>query len=180
MFTLAKMVRFSIILLFLILSCSPKVISYLNDRSAFSRYNTFYLQNLKRSGAAREGVTPRIEQAILGNMEYRDYEFSKDDPDLLLRYEIISSTRSDVRVNPSPYGFAGNLSVRTFNESIILLELKDRKTDKLVWQASIDMRDHAQLRKRKDPLQAAVKKLFDTFPYRAGWPNPDQTLISND
>lgn len=175
------MVRSSIILLFFLISCSPKVISYVSERASFSQYNTYYLLNTKKTGSASgDDITPRLEQAIKSNMGYRGYEEDLEMPDLLLRYELISSTRSEVNVTGSPYSYVGNISYRTFNESILLLELKDRKTDKLVWQASIDMRDHSDIRKKKDPLRSAVNKLFETYLYRAGQAQKDETLLPND
>lgn len=176
MIILAFMVKNLVILLLILSACSPKIISYINERSDFSSYESFYVINLKKGKLGPEDVTPRLEDAIRSNMLLRNYTIDKENPDLILRYEVVSSTKSNVSVSGSPFMF-GSITRNVFNESIILFEMKDGKTNKLVWQASIDMNDHAELLKRKDPLKAAVNELFSSYLYKAGEGQPDPTLI---
>ena len=44
-------------------------------------------------------------------------------------------------------GYFGPTS-RTITESVILLEMTDFKTSKLVWQASLDLREHNKITKK--------------------------------
>lgn len=171
-----------LILALLTFGCkSSKVVHYLNEDASFEKFNSYYLLNLKsKSRASEDNIIPRLEENIQQQMAERGYELSIEEPDLILRYELVASTETDVNMNRVPFGYFGTVSVRTFNSSILLLEMKSQKSNKLVWHASIDMQNHQDLRKRKDPLEAAVNRLFTTYPYRAGTSQMDKSLESDE
>jgi len=109
-------------------------------------------------------------------MSRRGYSETKAKPDLLFRYEIVANTRTESTVNNTSFYSVPTVNTRTFLESALLIDLKQRDNKKLVWQASIDMRQHTRKSKNKDPLSDAIKQLFTTYAYRAGSKSPDPTL----
>ncbi len=161
-------------------SCAPRVVNYVNNQSNFSEYNTYVLLGLKGRDVG-ENADPsdlllRLESRIDSEMDRRGYSKS-DEPDLILRYEVISSSKTE-RNNNSPFfdPYFYQPTLRTITESVILLEMTDFKTKKLVWQASLDLREHNKITKKKDFLQSAVISIFNTYLYRAGKRQPDETL----
>jgi hypothetical protein len=54
--------------------------------------------------------------------------------------------------------------------------MTDQKTKKLVWQASLDVKDFQRSAKKKDAVLKAVTHIFNTYPYRAGQKEPDPSL----
>jgi hypothetical protein len=170
--------RYSILIMVVLFACKgPKVVLYLNEDIDYSKYRTYYLLNLKSKGkASDDNIIPMLEEMIQSEMHRRNYVFDKDEPDLILRYELIANTETDIRVTGSPYNPPNYLSINTFNRSILLLELKDRKSEKLLWQASVDMQNHQDLRRRKNPIVAAVHEIFSTYFYKANSSEPDPSL----
>lgn len=164
----------------MLIACKgPNVVLYLDDEVDYSKYETYYLLNLKSKGkASDDNIIPMLEEMIQSEMHRRSYIFDKQDPDLILRYELIASTETDISVTGSPYSPPNYLSINTFNSSILLLELKDLKNEKLLWQASVDMQNHQNLRKRKNPIAAAVQSVFATYLYKANSDDRDPSLAN--
>ncbi len=174
------MIRWLFFLLFAT-GCTVRVVQFINDDANFRSYRSYALLGLKGQNVSAESenseLLQRIEKFINAEMARRDYQIN-DNPDLVLRYEIVSSTQTESRnTNPylNPYYYPP--SYRTITESIILLEMTDYNTKKLVWQASLDLREHNKITKRKDALQVAITNIFNTYLYRAGSRTPDQSLF---
>jgi len=166
----------------ILLSCSTqKIVHYINEEASFQNYNSYYLLNTKGNIRAKDDeLIPRLENVILREMEKREYFFDDENPDLILRYELVAMTETEVRSTNTPYTFTGSVMVSSFNQSILLFELKDRKSNKLVWHGSIDMKNHQELKSKKDPIKAAVKLVFDSYPYKAGSDEKDLSLLVNE
>lgn len=167
-----------ILVLFFILcfiqSCAPpKVIKFLNSELDFSQYQTYRLIHYKSDDKsfAAEGMAfySEIENGIRQNMLAKGYE-PVERPDLIARYEIVSTTATETRnQNYDPYGYNYYIppATKKYTEGIVLIELRDRKQKKLVWQASLDlkynMRGEAKL-----TLLESINRIFETYPYEAG------------
>ncbi len=169
--------------LLLTVGCSQKVVNFVNEDSDFGSYSSYVIRNFKVSEA---NVSPEgerllmiLETSLENQMRRRDYKKVGQSPDLLLRYELLTNLNSRTNVDQTPYSPIVRVNTRTFKESALLVELTDRKTRKLVWQASIDMKDPGK--KPADRfLQEAIVKMFNSYLYRANSSEQDQSLISNE
>ena len=162
-------------------SCSPNIISYQNPDAKYERFETYRIVNLKvdKSQLDKESalVYSTIRKEIEHEMTKRDYALSDVSPDLILRYELTSSSR--VQTTAQQVGFSPyyNVSSRTIHESILLLELIDQNK-KLVWQGSYDLQQERKESRLVKVIENAVAKIFTSYPYRALMPEPDQALTS--
>lgn len=163
------------IVLLYIQSCAPtKVVKFLNDELDYSQYHTYRLIHYKSDDKSfsSEGIAfyTEIETAIDQNMAAKGYQ-TADRADLIARYEIISTTVTESNSrNSDPYGYntyTFSRNARKHTEGIVLIELRDRKQKKLVWQGSLDLkytaRDEANL-----TVLESINQIFETYPYQAG------------
>ncbi|MFT7031941.1 MAG: hypothetical protein ACJA2S_000437 [Cyclobacteriaceae bacterium] len=174
-----------------IASCSAStVIQYIDEEADFKNYHTFKIINYKNDNKeySSEGnaFVDSIEFYIDSQMRQRAYEVEVR-PDLMVRYELISGVESEVDYSNSNF-YGGRTNFNQFNnpyyygpretrhiEGILLLEIKERKTKKLVWQGSLDLK---YSKKKKDSnlglMQDAITEIFTTYPYMAGRSQPIQ------
>ncbi len=170
-----------VLLCVLLSSCtSYKVVTFTNSNSRFNSYFSYEIAHLKTKAGNAEQKKPevvlRLEDAIHQQMAERKYQRSGNRPDLRLRYEIISNQRTEYDMDTysyrqsiyNPYGYYYNLNERNFTESILLLELTDVSTNKVVWQGSLDLRYSRKSKKTDNLIQEAVIKIFDSYRYTAG------------
>lgn len=154
---------------------------FVNDESKFDQYGTYLVVNYKVSNAelSKEGLEllSNIETQLQEQLNKRGYQAVSTRPDILLRYEFISNNNSRSSVSNNPYDPFVTVNTRTFRESILLLELTDRETKKLIWQGSIDLRQQHKPSKKQEELDKAIVALFNTYPYRALNATPDPSLI---
>ena len=157
----------------LIGSCAgPKPISFLNDRMDLRDYKTYKLIVFKSDeNFDVQGMVffNQLEKAIMENMDKRLFDPSER-PDLIVRYEIVSSQRTENQ-KPNyydPYSFYTPQFNRTisYTEAILLIEFRDRRKKKLVWQGSLDI--DLTKSKPEDLIYNAVNQVFTTYPYQAG------------
>lgn len=166
-----------IIIGMLAFACStPKVIKYLDADLDYSAYHTYRLINYKSDDKSydEEGLAlfNQIEQSINQNLQDKGYKPASK-ADLVARYEIVSTTTTENR-GYDPYAFnrAYYDPYNTWNnqkriEGVILIELRDKKRKKLVWQGSLDLK-YAKKEDPKETLTKAINHIFATYPYRAG------------
>ncbi|RED94358.1 uncharacterized protein DUF4136 [Marinoscillum furvescens DSM 4134] len=162
-------------------SCSPKVIHFTNEKARFAAYETYEIVNYKsgQREISAEGVEVQsiIASELEKQMDERSYRRVSNDPELILRYELVSAQRSEVTERTSFYNFNyREYTIRTILESVILLELTDRTTGKLVWQASVDLNKYAKKDSKEEILKDAIAMLFDTYLYRAKSNRKDESL----
>lgn len=170
--------------LIFLLGCGVKVIQYINTDAPFGSYEEYVLIGLKGKNINNtdpsQDIRPRLETAIRGEMNRRNYIERSDEPDLIVRYEIVSGTVSQRNTNNGRIGMVPGMvpmyNLSTAVESVLLLEIISAKNQKLVWQASVDLRDHSKKTKRKDVLVSAVEKMFNTYLYEAGKKTPSANL----
>ena len=160
-------------------ACNPKIIQYSNEKAHYKDFKTFYLVNSKEdhiNSAQSEEVNSLLEPYLMEEMIRRDYRTDANNPDLILRYEIISSTEVTRNNNQQLY-YYNPYPINRYNiRAVILLELIDAQTKKLVWQASEDIESSLRRRKEKDPLKGISIDLFNTYLYRAGDAEQDESL----
>lgn len=168
-------------------SCAPKIVQFTNDNARFSTYQSFTVVNYKFSSGdlSPEGteIMGSIHELIHAAMIHRGYVPDSQEPDLLIRFELISNQMTETSVASSPYTMRSfyypnqYFRTRTYLESALLIEINDRTNKKLVWQASVDLNKYTRKDKDQEILQKAVNQLFNTYLYRAGTNKPDETLI---
>lgn len=169
-------------------SCaSSKVVQYLDEDSNFKEYHSFKIINFKTENkeysAEGNAFVDSVETYIAHEMQNKAYVLNIK-PDLLVRYELISGVESEVNYNNNsnyyrnpgrgyynpfydPY-FYGPRSSKHI-EGILLLEIKERKTRKLVWQGSLDLKySKKNSNDNLELLKNTLTKIFKTYPYQAG------------
>lgn len=173
----------SILLLF---GCSPKAISYLNTEAEFDEFTSFRVVSVKLEGRKVEPESTKlfedIKTQIISQMKARSYEQSSISPDLTLRYELSSTTRTEQNSNSNnfnnTFGYPNySSSSRNIYESILLLELYDSEK-KLVWQGSYDLKQEKKVQKASVAIKNAVDIIFTSYPYKAGSKEIHQELTS--
>ena len=152
-------------------ACSQQVISFFDEEADLKSYTSYIILNFKTT----EGEISTEGKAFFDTLEsslhrkLQQYGFQPSTPpDILVRYELIANTETQTVTNPSPFAVP-SVSTRIFRESALLVELKDRETKKLIWHASIDLKQQSKKSKKEDMLKDAMEQLFTTLPL------PDQT-----
>ncbi|MEP0367464.1 MAG: DUF4136 domain-containing protein [Cyclobacteriaceae bacterium] len=171
----------------LLSQCNPKVVNFVNEEAAFEKYTAFATVNTKNNEAqmSDEGhaIKANIERAIDAQMLRRAYNKSNTNPDLIARYEIIAKQVSKTSSNSSGYYgtyYNPSFTVRTILEAVLLIELNDVKSRKVIWQASIDLSQYDKKSAQAELINEAVSRIFDTYLYTAGQNKPDPSLIENE
>ena len=160
-----------LLLCLIALGCNPKIVSYLNEKAPFDQFETYRLVSAKSDS---KNITPEntqifdlIKKNIHDQMSERSYQLSNVTPDLILRYEVLASTRVENNVNnPNRFYSPFQVNSRTIYESSLLLELLDQNK-KLVWQGSYDLKQEKKEKKASRAIEKAVGYIFTTFPYKA-------------
>ncbi|WP_420318860.1 DUF4136 domain-containing protein [Ekhidna sp.] len=169
----------TIIVLLVLSGCAPKVISYLNENSKFETFESYRIVSAKAESknvnAMNTQIFDLIKENITKEMEKRSFINSNVSPDLILRYEVTSSARTESNSTRDPFYPVYRINSRTIYESIILLELLD-KNKKLVWQGSFDLRQERKEKKASKAIEKAIGYIFTSFPYRALSDQPDESL----
>ncbi|MEQ6120229.1 DUF4136 domain-containing protein [Reichenbachiella sp. MALMAid0571] len=191
----SSLLTIAIVTLALCSCASSKVIQYLDEGSDFKEYHTFKIINFKTDNKeySNEGnaFVDSVETYIANEMQAKGY-VPDNKSDLLVRYELISGVESEVNYNNSNYYrnpgrgyyspfydpyFYGPSSSRHI-EGILLLEIKERKTRKLVWQGSLDLKYSKKSSDNNlELLKNTLLKIFKTYPYEAG---SDKPVIQKD
>ncbi|MFZ9044747.1 MAG: DUF4136 domain-containing protein [Cyclobacteriaceae bacterium] len=178
--------KFLWVVLILLAGCGVQVIQYVNVSAPFQNFDDYILIGLKGTNLPtteiEDDIRPRLEAAIQAEMERRNYSENSQNPDLIVRYEIVTGTVTQRNTNNNMFGFVpGMMPIYNYNqavESVLLLEILSSSNRKLVWQSSVDLRDHSKKTKRKDVLAAAVEKMFDTYLYVASKRTPSPELLN--
>ena len=178
--------KYSWLILLLSFGCSVRVIQFVNTDAPFRSFNDYILIGMKGKNLGNvDGdmdIRPRIESAIHSEMNRRKYAENPKEPDLIVRYELVSGTVTQ-RNNTNMMGYMPSITpmyyYNTAIESVLLIEILNEKNQKLVWQASVDLKDFSKKNKRKDLLTAAIKKMYDTYLYEAGKNEPNTELLNH-
>lgn len=160
------------------LGCSPRIVSYTNSNANFRGFETYLMINPKldsKIGNETSVGYELIKEEIRKEMKIRGYEESTVAPDLILRYEVSSSTRVQTSTSQSFFNPVYQINTRTIHEGVLLLELKDQRK-KLVWQGSYDLNNERKEKRIKKVLENAVGRIFTSYPYRAAQKDPDEDL----
>ena len=171
--------KYWVLFIIIITSCSSSnVIKFLNTELDYSKYLTYrliyYKSDDKSFSTEGQSLYTEIEKAIDQNMKDKKYVFAEK-PDLIARYEIISTTATESNSSYyDPYGYNSYYtprSTRKYTEGIVLIELRDRKQKKLVWQGSLDL-NSSRRRDVETSIFDSINEIFESYPYEAGSNEP--------
>jgi hypothetical protein len=175
-----------------LISCATQqnVVSFTNDDANFKKFQSYNIVNYKKGeqkySLQGELFVKKIEAGITDEMLKKNYEKSTN-PDIIVRYEVISSVNVETnnsnnpqfnsygRTNQynqyNPYDRSNNATSKVI-EGVLLIELKDRETKKLIWQASLDLKYSKNKNNEVDMLSNAIQMIFNKYHYEAGSDKP--------
>ncbi len=165
----------------LFLSCSQNVVTYTNSKAKFQNFSSYQIVNVKigkrKLPAAATELLGTIESQIRIEMEERrNYVSSNVKPDLILRYELASNTRTGSNTRNNALLQGPSFGSNVIYESVILIELLENK--RLIWQGSYDLNQSRREARNENTINKAISLIFTTYPYKAGIAEPDLSLTS--
>jgi len=172
-------------LLMVFVRCSgSKVIAFTGNNPDFGSYYTYRVEHLTTPEAPDEAakqMLSKVETAISNQMKARGYEMTEV-ADIVITYNLILDNKTDYRMDRtnrydyssryySPYGtYPYWFEKSEYTEGTLLVELREELGNKLVWQASLDMKYNRKTssKKKTDPVENAFDTIFSEYPYLAG------------
>ena len=172
--------------------CSgPKVIAFTGGNPDFGSYYTYKIQHPSTPEEQEQGeiqFLSRIEEAISGQMNSRGYT-QAGLSDMVVSYNLILDNKVDYRSNSSsrygyPYSYANTYSYWSdpywldrdeYTQGTLLVELRESLGNRLIWQASLDLRyrqKSSKKKKKNDPVEEAFGIIFSEYHYIAGKSQP--------
>lgn len=184
------MLRLTLVLFFAagLAACatSPNVDSLYDRDADFSQYKTFAFAETQSesTGKYTSLLDKFLKSAISRELLVRGYVRS-DKPDLLVNYHVSSKEKTDVYdvhrpsfsyyhyrytygYTPWPY-YGTELRVRKYTEGTLNIDLVDTGKKQLVWEGlTVGRIRNESLANLEGRINAAVKLVFDQYPFRAG------------
>jgi hypothetical protein len=156
-------------------SCnSIRVITHYNENSDFSKFHSFKTVNdIERPG--NTGTYTEyldLDRAIAAKMIERKYT-EETDADLGVHYRIILNKKIDYNYNRDrlyPYTNYETYG-RKYTEGVLIIEMRDRDTRKVVWQASLDLKINKR-KKLENVIEDTIDFIFSEYPFEAGSKKP--------
>ena len=168
----------SIVLVFILTSCSSVKVNYDYDKAVdFSSYSTYNYFSDMESGLNQLDER-RLLRALDSTLKSRGYRLAEE-PELFINImsdEYRSAPRNNVGVGIGGSGrnVGGGISVGlpiggSNLQRSIQFDLVDAQRDALVWQAVAEsgFRENASPSVKENQLRALVKKVFSQFPPKA-------------
>ncbi len=163
--------------LFTLAGCSnPKYTASVSPLADFARYKTFYCAeylegiNPAEPRYDNEEIRRLIRDAIISEMESRNYRLQDTDPDLLVEFVLIIQNKIDTiaqRTTDYRYWQGFQTDFYNYKTGTILINFVEKTKGELVWQGRADSvleHDPKNLKKR---LAQIIKKIFIKYPYFA-------------
>lgn len=186
-----SVVRFALVALFalLLVACAtgPRVSTDADPQADFSRYRSFaFFEPLAlESRGYSTLLSERLRDEARRQMESRGFVYDPTAPDLRVNLNALVEEKADVVAVPDvDWGWYYSYRARAYvavpvhgyrsqvvryREGTINVDLVDARERRLVWEGvavgSAAGRNPAE---RRDRAVAAVAKIFDAFPHRAG------------
>ena len=153
----------------LLYSCAaPKVVSYHDENVNFSEFETFNIATETDVAAQSTEEKDKIEAEILDEMEARGYRFSENG-EMNVQYRIILEAKTNVHTDRRTTRYYGRqyryyqTEVSRYSQGILLVEITDNRTHKLLWSSSLDLSFNQKSREKKD-LGGLIEMVFSKFP----------------
>lgn len=166
----SKKAYLPLLVLSLLIGCSPKAIFFVNEKAYDRQSETYFLvipkieKNLKEQPNESRSLYAHLEELIKSEMQRKGYQYSTINPDLTLRYEITSSTRTESNTFRDPFRPTFQVSTRTIREGVLWIEAYNAK-NKIVWQGSYNLNPARKEKRLQEVLKNAVFKIVETYPF---------------
>jgi len=159
----------ALVLIFFVGCSAPTITSNSEKSTNFNSYSSFSLANRKailrpnQHGYENPEINKIIKQAIANELIAAGYKLVKDNPDLLVVYDIVITEMVDPRVDSAViYKPWVDTKIDSFNysEGLLVVRLIDQRKGKMVWQGSLSgilNRNPKQFSKRAETY---ISKLF--------------------
>ena len=171
--------------------CSgPKVIAFTGNNPDFASYYTYRVKhpvNPDQPNDAGQEMFKKIEEEMGFQMAARGYE-GVEVADIVITYNLILDNKVEYRIDRtpgypysrryynSPYGSYPYywFDRSEYTEGTLLVELREELSNRLIWQASLDMKYNrrSSSKRKMDPVENAFKTIFSEYPYIAGNSKP--------
>lgn len=168
-----KITVFLMIMLFLCAGCSSVHVRTDYDRDAdFSAYHTYsWLPHSEKGHKLMRNKMVRREVVAAVNREMKESGFrevSRQEADLLITYYIGARNRVDVTRYGYRYGRWGRIhprrmSVHSYKEGTLIVDLVDTETRELVWRGWASSVLHGREGISRD-INNSVRELFKRYP----------------
>ncbi len=145
-----------------------KVVSHQTPNTNLSDYETYNIIDNENFSANNMQEKDKLEAAILKEMDSLGYNF-QETADLQVNYQIILGSATDIRQDQRFFPYRGNyyryntVDVSYYHEGILLIEIKENVSRRIIWQGSLDLKYNRRSKSKKS-IQELIGLIFDTFP----------------
>ncbi|MCH7512806.1 MAG: DUF4136 domain-containing protein [Bacteroidetes bacterium] len=163
--------------LFTLAGCSnPKYTASVSPLADFARYETFYCADCLEGIDHRmprydnEEIRRLIRDALISEMESRNYEMQETYPDLLVELVIVIKNKIDtVAQRTTDYRYWQGFQTDFYNYKVgsIFINIIERKKGEIVWQGRADSVLEQYPKNLKNRIEQIVEKIFKKYPYFA-------------
>ncbi|MEM1134522.1 MAG: DUF4136 domain-containing protein [Bacteroidota bacterium] len=172
-------------LVFFIVACSPKIKfrSHFKKDKDFSRTATYYwspLQEIVKPGQPlydNQVHREMIKKAIEKEMQRKGFKKDSLSPDLRIEYFIKLEDKRSVITAPLPYIDSFDQEYRVKVEQLkkgsLVIHLENASGTESIWLGSAEGTVEAIPTDISKKINHTVKKIFSTFPYKAGSTTPE-------
>jgi len=150
---------------------AQKVTVEFDESANFTQYKTFAIRqgqlNSKNAALNSELVRKNIETEIRKRLTEKGLTETQTQPDLNVRYTLGSARRREVEAYPAGWRGLGTRVVRVpYNEGTLVIDLRDRMKQSLVWRA-IAVEEKSDALKIQGKIDDMVKKSVEKYPPKA-------------
>lgn len=159
-----------------VVSCKPtlKVSSDYDKSANFSSYKTFSLYYLVTSKNVTQFNEERIWNSIREEMQKKGYIEDDNNPDIVVNAISVINNKKYLAANSSGSGIvrpyagmlssSGNIQAVHYKEGSLLIDVIDRRTNKLVWEGVGSAEFEKQPKDPEKVIKNAVNKILESFP----------------
>lgn len=150
---------------------AQKVTVEFDQVADFSQFKTFAIRqgqlNSKNAALNSELTRKKIDAEIRKRLAEKGLAETETRPDLNVRYTLGSARRREVEAYPAGwYGLGTRRVVVPYTEGTLVIDLRDRMKQALVWRA-IAVEDKSDALKIEGKLEDMVKKSIEKYPPKA-------------
>lgn len=184
----------NIVFLILLCSCSYyQVQTDYNESTNFSSFNSFAFEEPAQDLPINELDKDRIKGAIAYSLENKGYTQSYE-PEMVITFHVLEEQRERITTyEPYPYYYGGGYGywrggyycgayaspyfyggggyrtseVEQYNVAKIIVDIKDAKTNELVWQGIVTLGDLNAIdnpQRKINTINNSIEKLFQKYP----------------
>jgi hypothetical protein len=172
-----------VLALFLILIASgcasgPQIRVDMDARANMKAYRTFaFFDSVSTDGAAYTSLlSSRLKAATRAQLEKQGYQYSPNQPELLVNFFLKIVNKQDIRSSGGYYGYrhgyygtwTGYPYVETvdYKQGTLSVDLVDAKHKQLVWQGVAEGEVSEESQRNPGPaIDQVVAQIFSNFPY---------------